>query len=72
MLPAAEYTEEKISELVRNVLKLQQSVEGHNFGAYDAGLETLAAVTKATATAARQVAFCTMHSCVTSGQMRCS
>ena len=52
---AASYTEEKIRDLVNHVLQLQLALEGANFGTYDADLETLAAATKAAATAARQV-----------------
>lgn len=59
---AAAYAEQKIQDLVSRILELQQGVEGATFGAaYGPDLETLAAVTKVAATAARQVCNITPH-----------
>lgn len=59
------YAEQKIQDLVSRILELQQGVEGATFGAaYGPDLETLAAVTKVAATAARQISllYCELNS----------
>ena len=52
---AAEYAEKKLRDLVDCIAQLQQGLEGSTVGAYDADLESLAVVCRATVSITRQV-----------------